>query len=75
MSRFLKLTQIIINTQQINHIKILPNKYEILMMNNGADGFLIGGSGVYKASMDKIYVCAEKDTNDYKKVSDWIHSL
>lgn len=75
MSKFLKLTENIINTSQINRIRILSNKYQILIMNNGTDGFMIGGSGMHKACMDTIYVCAEKDPNDYKKVSDWIYSL
>lgn len=74
MSKFLKLTENIINTSQINRIQILQNKYRILIMNNGTDGFMIAGSGMHKACMDTITICAEKDASDYKKVSDWIHS-
>ena len=75
MSRFLRLTDCIINIHYINRILILPNTYKILLMNHGTDGFLIGGSGVCKGSMDSIVICSEKNSSDYKKVSDWIHSL
>lgn len=61
MSKFLKLTENIINTSQINRIQILQNKYRNLTMNNGTDG-------LHKVCMDTIIICAEKDASDYKKL-------
>lgn len=75
MSRFLRLTDCILNTHHISRILILPNKYKILLTNHGTDGFLIGGSGVCKGAMDTLMICGEKQPTDYKHVSDWIHSL
>ena len=74
--RFIKLSTLIINTQQISHIYIEPNKYKIYMMSskllNGT--FLFGGGGI---NTDEKYfeVCKEKHRSDYHIVSEWIRQI
>jgi len=76
MTRFLKLTNMILNTNNIHKILIEPNKYYIRVMTKKNDGFLwlIAGSGVGGISSfyEEIEVCQTKHAIDYKIVSDWI---
>ena len=60
MSRFIKLSTIVINTNYINKILINPNHYSIYLNNTNI-------------SFDtKINVCAVKSPIDYNIMSDWI---
>ncbi len=76
MSRFLKLTNIILNTNDIHKIVIQPNKYCIHIESKKINGFNwgIGGSGVgiISSYASEIEVCETKHSIDYKIVSDWI---
>jgi hypothetical protein len=77
MARFLKLTNMLINTNDIHKIIINPNKYYIYIMTKKFNGFtwLIGGSGVGFASSheEQIEVCKTKHSTDYKIVTEWIN--
>jgi hypothetical protein len=75
MSKFLKLTSLILNTNHISRVIAKQNLYEIHLMNYGSNGFHLMGTGSLCNSVDVYQVCSETHTNDYKKVSDWIHSL
>lgn len=66
MYRFLKLTDIIINTNAIQHICINKDKYIIHLMPNKIDGFFI--SYLYHT---QVQVC-KTNVIDYNKVTDWI---
>ena len=76
MSRFLKLTNIMVNTNIISKIMIAPNKYTIHIMGKSSDGFmwLICGFGIGTVSSynSEIEVCETKHSTDYKIVSEWI---
>jgi len=76
MTRFLKLTNMILNTNDIHKILIEPNKYYIRVMSKKNDGFLwlLAGSGVGGISSfyEEIEVCQTKHTIDYKIVTEWI---
>jgi hypothetical protein len=76
MSKFLKLTNFLINTNDIHKIVIQPNKYCIHIVSKKMDGFAwgIGGFGLGNISSytSEIEVCETKHSSDYKKISDWI---
>jgi hypothetical protein len=76
MSKFLKLTGMLLNTHYINTIMIQPNKYVIHTTNTKLFGHigLCYGSGYGFVSADKeiIEVCETKHPTDYKIVSEWI---
>ena len=76
MSKFLKLTTFLFNTNDIHKIVILPNKYCIHIVSKKVTGFnwVFYGFGVGNISSyaSKIEVCETKNSIDYKIVSDWI---
>ena len=76
MTKFLKLTNMILNTKHINTILIEPNKYHIHMMSNklfGYIGLFYGsGYGYVSSGNEQIEVCQTKHPNNYKIVSEWI---
>jgi len=76
MSKFLKLTNLILNTNDIHRIVIHPNKYLIHVVGKKIDGFNwgIGGCGlgnIYSYTSE-IEVCETNHSIDYKILSDWI---
>jgi|694.fasta_scaffold64663_6 hypothetical protein len=76
MSRFLKLTKIIINANQIRIIDFnQPNKYNIHLVAKEIYGWTIFGTGSIESYEPYITVCQEKDQEDYKIVSEWIEKL
>ena len=61
MSKFLKLTDSIINIKYIHSIVIKPNRYHIYVMSaTSSEGLKWATINVYD------------DSSDYKIVSDWI---
>lgn len=78
MSKYIKLTNFIINTNYIYSITISPNKYNIRLVSNYFTGFNwnvgILGLGHISAFEPDIEVCETKHPNDYKIISDWINS-
>ena len=76
MAKFIKLTNFILNTNDINKILIKPNKYIIHIMGKKTDGFLwlLGGFGIgsFSSYYSEIEVCEIKHSIDYKIVSEWI---
>jgi len=76
MSKFIKLTNLLLNTNDIHKIVIQPNKYYIHIVSKKKDGFNwgIGGFGLGNISSctSEIEVCETKHSTDYKIVSDWI---
>lgn len=72
MSRFLKLTNIIINKNVIHHIDINKDKFLIHLMTNKTGGFYIFGAGEYKSYNTEVKICKTKFLSDYKTVTDWI---
>jgi RecB family endonuclease NucS len=76
MSKFIKLTNLIININYIQTIVIKPNKYYINVMSNKFDGSNwsspVIGIGNVSSNNSEIEVCETKHSSDYKKISDWI---
>ena len=76
MPRFIKLTNLLLNTNDIHRILISPNKYHIYIMCKKFEGsnFNIGpfGLGNISSYTTEIEVCETNHSVDYKIVSDWI---
>ncbi len=74
MSKFLRLTEMIINTKCIKTIKILPNKYEISLIDNYIGGLSIGGFGYVNTLDNIIHVCKIERKVDYEIFTDWLNN-
>lgn len=76
MSKFIKLTNVLLNTNHIQKIVIQPNKYYIHIANFKIDGFNWGiggcGFGTISSYSSEIEVCEKKHLTDYKLVTQWI---
>jgi hypothetical protein len=75
----MKLSKLILNTNDIQKIVIQPNKYYIHIAHRKIDGFgwSIGGFGIGTISShtSEIELCKTKDSIDYKIVFDWISKI
>ena len=73
MSKFIKLTNFLLNTNDIHKIVIQPNKYYIHIVGKKIVGFNWGiGLGNISSYTSEIEVCETKHSIDYKIVSNWI---
>jgi hypothetical protein len=59
MSKFIKLTCLIINTSHIRSIILKNNKYCIQLIN----------------PVEELEICENKNITDYKAVKEWIRCL
>ena len=75
MSRFLKLSKCVINTQLIRYILIDPTKYEVKLMSGIVKGAWMFGSGSISTDNSYFIVCEKEDPKSYKIVSEWINNL
>lgn len=76
MSKFIKLTNLVININYIQSIVVKPNKYYIKVVSNTFDGsywtFAGFGIGSISSYHSEIEVCKTENSSDYKIISDWI---
>lgn len=72
MSKFLKLSNMIINKNMIHSIDINKDKFLIHLMTNKTQGLFIYWGGFLDSSNTKIEVCKINNSIDYEKVSEWI---
>jgi hypothetical protein len=76
MSKFLKLSNIIINKRHIQSIVIKPNKYYINVGGGAFNGSHVSvagfGFGSISSHYREIEVCKTNNPIDYKMVSNWI---
>ena len=76
MSKFIKLTNLIVNVNYIQTIVIKPNKYYINVVSNKFYGSTLStpvfGFGNVSSYNYEIEVCETEHSSDYKKISDWI---
>jgi len=79
MPKFIKLTNLMLNTNDIHKIVIKPNKYFIHIVGKKLDGFnwSIGAFGLGNISSytSEIEICETKDSSDYKILSHWINKI
>jgi len=76
MSKFIKLTNLLLNTNDIHKIVIQPNKYCFHIVSKKMDGFNWGicgfGLGYIFSYNYEFEVCETNHSTDYKIVTDWI---
>ena len=72
MSRFIKLSNYVINTQLIRYIKVLPAKYEINFIAGKLEGSWILGSGNIKSYDSYVTICEKDNPDDFNYLSNWI---
>lgn len=79
MSRFLKLTNVILNTKFIHKIDITPNKYIISVVPQefSGSGWNVGWFGLSQINTHNynVVICKTEKPDDYKQVFDWINKL
>ena len=74
MSRFIRLSNMLINVNYIRVIDIKPNEYVINIITDGFNGTFIAGSGVVNCTNKRIHVTKKEHELDFNIVSDWIIS-
>ena len=72
MSRFLKLSKCVINTQLIRYVLIEPTKYEFKLMSGTLSGAWLMGSGSISTDNSQVTICEKENPNDFKQVTEWI---
>ena len=72
MSRFLKLSHCIINTQLIRYVLIEPAKYEFKLMSGELSGTWMLGSGSVSTDNSHLVICKKEAPEDFKTVSEWV---
>jgi hypothetical protein len=72
MSKFIKLTDLIINKNFIHHIDLKKDKIIVHLMTNKTNGFFIFGMGSTSSHHTKFEICKINDPNDYNIFTDWI---
>ena len=74
-SRFLRLTNFLVNVNEIRRIDMLPGSYKIHLMPNDVKGLTLMGTGFF-TSQSESYTATEKDnTIDYKIIDEWIKNI
>ena len=72
MSRFLRLTNLLFNVNQIRRIDIKPNEYKIHLIPSELSGFIFLGSGTFQSAAETYTISEKNNETDYKIDSDWI---
>ena len=75
--KFLRLTNMILNVNNINKISIKPNKYYINYSNNiNGGGFVFFYAGFWNIkSGNELEICKINDPNDYETITKLIESI
>ena len=72
MSRFLRLTNMLLNVNQIRLIEISPDKYTIRMNSHHINGVVLFGTGWFDSYNNNFDCCKKEHSTDYKIISDWL---
>lgn len=77
MSRFLKLSNRIVNTAFIQHVSFDKDltKFTLHMAQPRFAGLVIFGSGSFGTSELTIYACKKEHPESYKAIKDWIDHM
>ena len=70
MSKFIKFTNMLLNTNDIHKIVIQPNKYNIHILKRKINGF---NWTIFSSSYtNEMEVCKTKSPINYEILTDWI---
>ena len=72
MSRFLRLTNLLFNVNQIRRIDIKPNEYKIHLIPSELSGFILLGGGTFQSAAETYTISEKEHETDYKMISEWI---
>jgi hypothetical protein len=79
MSKFLKLTNRIINIKYISQIHSYDKSFQIMINTNNLSGMNLFGLGSIRWYDDSIYIHEdsekESDKKDYQIIKDWVEKL
>ncbi len=75
MSRFIKLTGLIINPRNISYIIMKNEKYNLFFVDSRIDGISFLGSGSVESTPNEIVVCKNKHPADYVIMTEWIKKI
>jgi hypothetical protein len=79
MTRFLKLTNRIINIKYITQIHSYNSSFQIMINTNNLSGINIFGFGTISWQNEWIYVREdsekESDKKDYQTIKEWVEKL
>ena len=75
MTRFIRLTNLIVNTSKIVTVDILPTKYVMHMNNHDFNGWILFSSGSVESKPNTVEICETKHPNDYEIVKKWIDNI
>jgi hypothetical protein len=73
--KFLKLSQVMINTSKITSIKLLPSKYIVSLDSTHIHGVVLFGSGSIVTEDGHFTICKEKTPDDYETFTKWIDTI
>ena len=75
MSRFIKLSQCVVNTKYISHIVINPSKFQIKMTIYDLNGQLFFGTGGLSNTNYILDIDEKTNPGDYQIVNQWIGQI
>jgi hypothetical protein len=75
MSKFIKLSNSIINTTKIVKIDISQNIYTIHLLNFNFCGFVALGSGIFDSKENFIEICKKTNYEDHQIIEKWINNI
>lgn len=75
MSRFIKLSQCVINTNYISHIVIDPSVFKIKMTIYDLNGYLLLGTGGLSNTNYILDIDEKTNPSDYQIVNQWIGQI
>ncbi len=77
MSRFIKLSNRLVNTAFITRVDIIADKpaYELVMASLHISGRWLFGSGGIDSHDYRIIACKEEHPESYKAIDDWIKHM
>lgn len=75
MSRFIKLTNIIVNTNKIISIKTSKEKHSIFMTNHKLDGYVLLPFGFFDTTDNCIEINRNNNPIDYEIIAKLINKI
>jgi len=75
MSRFIKLTGLIINPRNISYISMKNEKYNLFFIDSKIDGISFFGSGSVESTPSEIIICKNQHPADYVIMTEWIKNI